>query len=127
MILVDTSVWIRALAGQEPYASTASPLALAKAVVRHDLIYGELLVGDSGGRTKFLAEFSFMRRTATVPHDEAVLLAKHRKLHGRGLSWIDVHLLASALAYGHQLWSADVALADAAAELGVAYSPSNSK
>src|SRR5215469_727983 len=101
MILVDTSVWIRALAGREPYASQIEPLAIGKRIVRHDLVYGELLIGDMGGRARFLAEFAFMRRAITAPHNETVLLARHRKLYGRGLSWIDVHLLASALADGH--------------------------
>ena len=109
------------------FRSEVKPLALSKKARRHDLVYGELLIGDSGGRARFLGEYSLMQRTMTVPHDEAVLLARHRKLYGRGLSWVDVHLLASALAEGHQLYTADDALADAARELGIAYIPRSSK
>jgi hypothetical protein len=45
-------------------------------------------------------------------------------LHGRGLGWIDVHLLASTLAERMQLWTADADLFEAAEALGVAYSAS---
>ena len=49
------------------------------------------------------------------------MFARERKLLGRGIGWIDVHLLASALVGGVQLWSTDPALAALARELGVAY------
>jgi len=42
-------------------------------------------------------------------------------LHGRGIGWIDVHLLASTLVGGLRLWTADPALETLADECGVAY------
>jgi hypothetical protein len=42
-------------------------------------------------------------------------------LHGRGLGWIDVHLLASAIVGRLQLWTADSRFAGVAKELGIAY------
>jgi hypothetical protein len=56
--MVDTSVWIRALAGREPYASQVEPLALSEGTVRHDLVYGELMIGDTGGRAGLLATYA---------------------------------------------------------------------
>jgi predicted nucleic acid-binding protein len=44
-----------------------------------------------------------------------------RKLNGRGVGWIDVHLLASALVSRVRLWTADSRLHAVASELGVAY------
>ena len=44
-----------------------------------------------------------------------------RKLHGRGIGWIDAHLLASTLAAGGRLWTADSHLARLAGELGIGY------
>jgi hypothetical protein len=44
-----------------------------------------------------------------------------RKLHGRGIGWVDVHLLASALVARLQLWTTDPALAAVAEELGISY------
>jgi predicted nucleic acid-binding protein len=45
-----------------------------------------------------------------------------RRLHGRGLGWVDVHLLASSRLTGCRLWTRDKALAAAAQECGVARS-----
>ena len=42
-------------------------------------------------------------------------------LHGRGIGWIEVHLLASALVARLQLWTTDPALATVAKELGISY------
>jgi hypothetical protein len=43
------------------------------------------------------------------------------KLAGRGIGWIDVHLLAASLAEHLRFWTADVPLGAIATELGVAY------
>lgn len=118
-MLVDTSVWVRALAGIEPYRHELDELLSRDEVVGHDVIYGELLVGDRGGRTKLLANYSQMHWALTVPHVEVVTLVRHRKLHGAGLGWIDAHLLASALVMNTPLWTADRTLARAAKALGV--------
>jgi len=44
-------------------------------------------------------------------------------LHGRGIGWVDAHLLASALAARCRFWSADAALSALAAELGCGGEP----
>jgi len=54
MVLVDTSVWIRFLANRAPYALELDRLLSLAEVTGHELVYGELLVGDRGGRTKLL-------------------------------------------------------------------------
>jgi len=46
-----------------------------------------------------------------------------RQLQGRGIGWVDAHLLASTLVERGRLWTADASLADVAAELHVAYAP----
>jgi hypothetical protein len=123
LILVDTSVWIRSFMGKEPYFHELHRLTVEKQVVAHDLVYGELLIGDLGGRTRFLADYELATRAPVASHPDVVFLARERKLHGRGLSWIGVHLLASALVGRLRLWSADETLSDAAEELGICYSP----
>jgi predicted nucleic acid-binding protein len=57
MILVDTSVWIRFLTNQSPYANRLDALLDRGEVTGHELVYGELLIGDRGGRTKLLASY----------------------------------------------------------------------
>jgi predicted nucleic acid-binding protein len=119
VILVDTSVWIRFLMDKEPYASGLQQLLTNDEVAGHELVFGELLVGDKGGRVTLLREYERMRYATPIPHHELVEFVRVRKLHGRGAGWIDIHLLASAVVDGLQFWTADPRLATLARELHV--------
>jgi predicted nucleic acid-binding protein len=127
MVLVDTSVWIRFLANRAPYAAELDRLLGLDEVTGHELVYGELLIGDRGGRGKLLAAYERMHQAAMVPHHEVVAFVRNRDLHGRGVGWIDVHLLASAVVGRLQLWTADPRFSAVANALGVAYEVSTSK
>ena len=121
MVLVDTSVWIRFLANRAPYAIELDRLLGLDEVTGHELVYGELLIGDRGGRRKLLASYEQMRQASLVPHRDIVAFVRDRDLYGRGVGWIDMHLLASAIVGRLQLWTADPRFAAIATELGVAY------
>lgn len=121
MVLVDTSVWIRGLAGREPYRSELDSLLAGDEVAAHHLVYGELLVGDRGGRARFFLNYDRMRRAVTVPHREVVAFVRDQDLTGRGVGWVDIHLLASAIVEGMDLWTADPRFSALAAELGTGY------
>ena len=123
MVLVDTSVWIRFLAGREPFARAMDRLLASGRVMAHDLVQGELLIGDAGGRAKLLVAYAEIHRAGTVPHAEVVELVRARKLQGRGIGWIDAHLLASTLVERGGLWTADANLADVATELRLTHPP----
>jgi len=121
MVLVDTSVWIRFLANRAPYARGLEEMLSGGDVCGHDFVLGELLIGDKGGRHELLADYALMQRAPVVPHQEIVAFVRHRRLQGRGIGWIDAHLLASALVGRVSLWTADARLATVASELGVGY------
>jgi predicted nucleic acid-binding protein len=121
MVLVDTSVWIRFLANRMPYVRELDMLLTFDEVAGHELVYGELLIGDVRGRRKLLAGYELMQQARIVPHDDVVGFVRDRRLQGRGVGWIDIHLLASALVEGLKVWTADPRFAAMAAELGVAY------
>jgi predicted nucleic acid-binding protein len=121
MVLVDTSVWIRALSNRAPFVAELGSLLDRDEVAGHDLIYGELLIGDRGGRKALLADYKRMFQATTVPHAEVVTFVEHRQLHGRGVGWIDIHLVASAMVDRMKLWTADPRLSTVAGELGVGY------
>jgi hypothetical protein len=123
VVLVDTSVWIRFLSNREPYASGLSDLLGADEAFGHDFVYGELLIGDVGGRSRLLADYPRMRQALVVPHAEVVELVRARRLHGRGVGWIDTHLLASAIVGRLSVWTADPRFAAVADEVGVSYVP----
>jgi len=119
--LVDTSVWIRFLANRPPYAAELDELLGRDEVSGHAFVYGELLIGDKGGRRQLLTNYDQMHHAPTVPHGDVVEFVRSRRLHGTGIGWIDAHLLASALVGRLKLWTADPRLAVLAGELGVAY------
>lgn len=121
MVLVDTSVWIRFLMNQAPYAQELDRLLAFDEVAGHELVYGELLIGDRGGRRELLDAYGRIHWAGSVPHGDVVEFVRGRNLHGRGIGWIDVHLLASAIVERLPLWTADAALSTIAAELGVKY------
>lgn len=121
IVLVDTSVWIRFLANRAPYAPELDRLLSRDEVSGHPFVYGELLVGDPGGRKRLLADYEQMHQAPIVPHGDVVTFVRERRLHGRGVGWIDVHLLASALVGRLQLWTVDPRLTIVARELGIVY------
>jgi predicted nucleic acid-binding protein len=124
MVLVDTSIWIRFLANRAPYAAELDRLLENEEVSGHALVYGELLIGDRGGRRTLLDSYEKMPQAAPIAHSEVVEFVRHRALQGRGVGWIDIQLLASALVEKHDLWTADSNFDAVAKELGVAYKPS---
>ncbi len=127
MVLVDTSVWIRFLANRAPFAGELDRLLGLDEVTGHELVFGELLIGDRGGRRKLLATYEQMHEAEMIPHRDVVEFVRSRDLHGRGVGWVDVHLLASAIVGRLKLWTADPRLHTVADELGVAYHPPPSK
>ena len=120
-VLVDTSVWIRFLSDRAPYAAELDGLLSRDEVRGHDFVYGELLIGDRGGRKALLTDYERMDQATLVSHAEVVAFVRDRNLNGRGIGWIDAHLLASALVGRLRLWTADSPLATVATELGIAY------
>ena len=121
MVLVDTSVWIRFLAGRAPHADALDRLLENDEVMGHDLVQGELLMGDTGSRRTLLAAYARIDQANTVAHAEVVEFVRVRRLRGRGIGWIDAHLLAAAVVEHCALWTADGNLAVLATELGIGH------
>lgn len=120
MILADTSVWIEHFRRRrEDFGS----LLEAGQIRCHPFVVGELSCGNLPNRAEVLGMLSRVPSLAVVSHDEATELLERRKLFVRGVGWIDVHLLASALVSGAALWTLDARLADAARLLRVAMDP----
>lgn len=121
MVLVDTSIWIKFLSGDAVCGRGLDELLQRNEVLGHELVYGELLIGDRGGRKRLLTDYARMHQATRMPHDEVVDFVRHRGLHGRGIGWIDAHLLASAMVERCRLWTADPRFAAIADELNVTY------
>ena len=114
MILADTSIWVDHLR----YGSDKlSALLEDGRVVCHPYVIGELACGNLRNRSEILSLLTTLPTTILADHAEALQLVSDRRLHGRGLGWIDVHLLASSLLTRCTLWTKDRALANAARAL----------
>ena len=117
MILVDTSVWIDHLRVERP---ALRQLLEDDRVGCHPFVIGELACGHLMHRTEFLEHLTRLPSIDAANHEEAMHLLESRKLAGGGISWVDVHLLASAMVSHVELWTLDQPLLRAARELSVA-------
>jgi predicted nucleic acid-binding protein len=116
MVLADTSVWIEHFRRGEPRLAS---LLTDGHVLMHSFVLGELACGNLKNRARVLDDLQTLPSAALASTAEALRLIEDRKLYGRGLGWGDVHLLASALVSGCELWTLDKRLAGAAAKLGL--------
>ena len=119
MILVDTSVWVAHLRNGAP------PLAAALehgGVLMHPFVLGELACGNLKKRREVLRLLGDLPSAPQATNPEVMDFIERRALMGRGVGYIDVHLLASvALAGTARLWTLDKRLAAVAADLKLAY------
>ena len=114
MTLVDTSVWIAHLRqGNDQLAE----LLDKGGVCCHWFVIGELACGTLRNRAELLALLRALPAAPIAEHEEVLNFISERKLAGRGLGWIDMHLLASALLANCAVWTFDKALGAVAAEL----------
>ena len=117
-VLVDTSVWVSHLR-----ASSSGLVALLQEalVVCHPFVIGELALGNLGNRSEILTLLEDLPGVEVARHEEVMAFIEKRNLPGRGLGYVDVHLLASALLSGVALWTEDKRLAQAAEGLEFHY------
>ncbi len=118
MILVDTSVWVDYLRAGDPEVVA---LLESDQVCGHDYVIGELACGRLRNRTEILGLLRSLPRLATATEEEALFLIENRNLMGRGIGYIDVHLLAASILGGARVWTKDKALKAVAVEAACAH------
>jgi predicted nucleic acid-binding protein len=117
LILVDTSVRVDHLQKGVPALAEALEQEL---VMTHPFVIGELACGNLKDRRKVLGLLAALPSAVIATDEETLLFIEQRKLMGKGISYIDAHLLASVTLTGDaRLWTRDKRLDDAAADLGV--------
>jgi predicted nucleic acid-binding protein len=117
VILVDTSVWIDHLRRRD---AELTELLAAGVVMCHPFVIGELATGALPQRERLLAELSHLPEAPLATQAEALGFLERHRLCGRGLGWVDVHLLASAFLAGRApLLTRDTRLRALAGELGL--------
>ena len=118
MILVDSSVWIDHLRGGD---GALTALLERNGVLAHPFVIGELALGSLRQRDVILAALQDLPLAVVADNAETLGFITRHSLHGRGIGYIDAHLLASArLTAGSTLWTRDKRLRAIAVELGIA-------
>jgi predicted nucleic acid-binding protein len=118
MILADTSVWVDHLR-----AGDARLVRLLEdgEVVSHPFVIGELALGNLRQRDTVLDALNELPQANVATDIEVLHLIRKEALFGRGIGYIDAHLLASTrLSPGTHLWTRDRRLRQLAAWLGLA-------
>jgi len=119
VILVDTSVWI------DHFQKTIPPLALAlerEGVMTHPFVVGELACGELRRRREVLDLLAALPSAAVATDVEALQFIDEHRLMGKGIGYIDVHLLASVvLTDAAQLWTSDKRLRAVAVQLRIGF------
>lgn len=118
MILVDTSVWIDHFHHSD---EDLIGLLLSNQVCIHPFIIGELSCGKIKNRKEILSLLRALKSIDLVLDIEVFMLIEERKLFGKGLGFIDIHLLASALIHQVPIWTSDKSLKLVAGQLGISY------
>ena len=116
MVLADTSVWLDHWRhGNQRLATLLSE----GRVVVHPFVLGEIALGTVTPRAEVLRRLSKLDAPRVAQHGEVMALIEGTPLWGRGIGWVDAHLLASALLDRLHLWTLDRRLSHVANELGV--------
>ncbi len=118
MILVDTSVWVAHLRAND---DVLAGLLDGGMVLAHPFVIGELALGNMRQRATVLSALSDLPRSIVATDAEVLHFIDRNRLFGRGVGYVDSHLLAAArLTAGAELWTRDKRLHGVAVQLGLA-------
>ena len=115
MVLVDTTIWVDHFRHK---VALLEDLLTSGEVAIHPFIIGELACGNIRNREEIMTLLSALPTLKMASYTEALHLVETRGLYGKGIGWIDIHLLASALLCSTPLWTRDKRLNDTAKALG---------
>jgi predicted nucleic acid-binding protein len=116
--IVDTSAWIDHL--RKPLPSLVTLLEEMNALT-HSAVVGELAMGQIRNRAEFLGNLKLLPRAQEAGNEEILEFIEEMRLHGRGLSLGDAHILASALLSEAGILTRDQAMLSSMKNLGISH------
>lgn len=121
MILIDTSVWADHLRKSEP---ALTEIGRGGEMVMHPFVIGELAAGHLPNWEETIAALRLLPRSPILDENGYYQFVSHHGLMASGLSFVDIHLLASVVAMeGGRIWTRDKRLAARADAFGLLYTP----
>lgn len=120
MILVDSSVWVDHLRAGEP---SLVELLNNSQVLMHPFVVGELACGNLKNRKVVLSLLQDLPTVPVATDEEVLFFIERHGLMGRGIGYVDAHLLAAVVLAGtEQLWTRDKRLGSVAGAMRLAFS-----
>ena len=110
MILVDSSVWIDHFRGKESRLAVLNE----EQVVIHPFVIGELALGSLKNRGQVLHDLRMLPQISPANDEETLEWIERRRIFGKGIGWMDAHLLLSCVLSNTELRTADKPLASVA-------------
>jgi predicted nucleic acid-binding protein len=121
VILADTSVWVAHFRSGE---AALAALLDANLVLAHPFVIGELALGNLSNRQAVLTALLDLPAAVLATDSEVLEFIDRHALFGRGVGYVDAHLLAAArLTAGAKLWTHDKRLRHVADALALAVAP----
>ena len=118
MILVDSSVWIEHFRFSEPMFAQFDA---DEQLLIHPFVLGEISLGRYENRRVLLKWLGKLMPAVQASDAEVMRLIESQPLFGKGIGYIDAHLLASVrLTSGARLWTRDRRLKAVAEEMEIA-------
>ena len=118
MVLVDTSVWVSHL--RDGNTELANLLNDGR-VLCHPFIIGELACGNLQDRAMILSFLQWLPMSIEAEHEEVLYFIENNRLMGKGIGYVDAHLIASTVLTGIPIWTLDKKLAQVADSLQIKY------
>ena len=120
------SCWLIPRSGSTTCAAATppSPGSLVEGEVWcHPFVIGELTCGQLDERLEILSLLSALPQVPPAAQEEVLAYVEVNGLAGKGIGWIDAHLLAAARLASVGLWTLDRPLAAMARQLGLRVRP----
>ena len=118
MVLVDTSIWVTHL---RQGSRQLEKLLMDAEVMCHQFIIGELACGNLKNRNEIISLLQSLPMAPAIEFGEFLFFIERNQLMGKGIGFVDIHILASAHLTGVPLWTADKRLKSAADLLKITF------
>lgn len=116
MILVDTSVWVEHF---RKGVKELEILLIDGDVAIHPFIIGELACGGIKNREEILSLLQALPSSTIIELEEYLHFVGSHHLMGKGIGFVDIHILASAYLDSNFLWTLDKKLDAIATQMKV--------